>query len=614
MGVAMTASRCPMQLRKAPLSLCVAALFAAGYFGACDAAATNPGGIVIGSIADRTQNLSGKVRRLRPEGLLSVTSCEDDGGAGTLRAVIAGAPSGAVIDLTALTCSAITLLSGQIEVGVDDLSLQGPGAESLTIDGNQASNNQPIENGRVFLHTGAGALTIENLTIANGMVYSSGTALGGCLKTGRGAIVVQQVVVTGCRAITFGGGSSARGGAIYSGVNSAGVSVIDSVISGNKAIAKFNETYNLYGYTSAGGAIAARGPITVIDSHVVDNQAQAYLPLSHDARFQQAAGGAIAAYWTGDPEKKLVVTGSVISGNSVGCDTSQVQCYSGIGGAIRALGGARIESSLIDGNVAESMNSSQGAALEIEAYDAQIRLSTISDNHTYALPNQKNWGGGLEVVDANLDIYGSTINANSSYRGGGIWNSNSRITLSNTTISGNTVGDRGGGVFVSYPGNASLLVVNSTVTSNSSTGDAGGAGIVDASGIPGASTLQSSIIAGNLATAGPHTYDADLGVVAGAIEGANNLIVAASSVVLPPDTIAADPVLGPLAANGGATLTHALLAGSPAIDAGNNSANLDFDQRGPDFVRVAGASSDIGAFEVQPTSNDLVFANGFDNP
>lgn len=53
----------------------------------------------------------------------------------------------------------------------------------------------------------------------------------------------------------------------------------------------------------------------------------------------------------------------------------------------------------------------------------------------------------------------------------------------------------------------------------------------------------------------------------------------------------------PLAANGGSTRTHALRAGSPAIDAGSNEDALDNDQRGPGHPRVAGAAADIGAYE-----------------
>jgi hypothetical protein len=67
-----------------------------------------------------------------------------------------------------------------------------------------------------------------------------------------------------------------------------------------------------------------------------------------------------------------------------------------------------------------------------------------------------------------------------------------------------------------------------------------------------------------------------------------------------------DPRLGPLAANGGPTLTHALLAGSPAINAGDPAATAgvggvpQFDQRGAPFTRVHGGRIDIGAFEAQP--------------
>jgi hypothetical protein len=56
-----------------------------------------------------------------------------------------------------------------------------------------------------------------------------------------------------------------------------------------------------------------------------------------------------------------------------------------------------------------------------------------------------------------------------------------------------------------------------------------------------------------------------------------------------------DPKLGPLADNGGPTLTMALLPGSPAIDAGNTSLAPATDQRG--FSRPAGRAADIGAFE-----------------
>ena len=70
-------------------------------------------------------------------------------------------------------------------------------------------------------------------------------------------------------------------------------------------------------------------------------------------------------------------------------------------------------------------------------------------------------------------------------------------------------------------------------------------------------------------------------------------------------------MLAPLQDNGGPTFTHALLAGSPAIDAGSNPDGLDFDQRGSGHPRVVGASADIGAFEAAGP-DDTVFMDGFD--
>ena len=84
-----------------------------------------------------------------------------------------------------------------------------------------------------------------------------------------------------------------------------------------------------------------------------------------------------------------------------------------------------------------------------------------------------------------------------------------------------------------------------------------------------------------------------------AVGGANNLIASVGAgITLPADTLNADPLLLPLADNGGPTRTHALAAASPARDAGNNSAKLATDQRG--HARLAGPAVDIGAVEMDP--------------
>jgi hypothetical protein len=69
----------------------------------------------------------------------------------------------------------------------------------------------------------------------------------------------------------------------------------------------------------------------------------------------------------------------------------------------------------------------------------------------------------------------------------------------------------------------------------------------------------------------------------------------------PGDQVNTDPLLGPLQDNGGPTFTHALLKGSPAIDAGDPSFTPPpfYDQRGLGFDRVVNGRIDIGSFEVQ---------------
>jgi len=158
------------------------------------------------------------------------------------------------------------------------------------------------------------------------------------------------------------------------------------------------------------------------------------------------------------------------------------------------------------------------------------------------------------------------------------------LTLSNSTIAFNEEGDLGSG---------SLVLL----------------GALYSHGAP--LTLQSSIIADNIGyTTG---FPLDLAGFAGAtVSGANNLITSTSGLIAPADTITDCPQLGPLADNGGATLTHALLRDGPAVGAGNNAAGLDNDQRGQGFPRTSGFDPDIGAYEWQGTADDRILASGFE--
>jgi hypothetical protein len=209
--------------------------------------------------------------------------------------------------------------------------------------------------------------------------------------------------------------------------------------------------------------------------------------------------------------------------------------------------------------------------------------------------------GGALFSTGNATIQSSTISASTGFAAGGVL-VGADIVLVDSTVSGNYASYVGGGLSTG----GLLIAHNSTVAFNSAGFAVGG---VFLQGFP-VPEIESSIIADNSAPTGA-PYAADLGSnVTDPIAGSHDLIVT-SNRPLPADTIDTDPMLAPLADNGGLTPTHALMAGSPAIDTGDNIDVLPFDQRGDGYPRLAGVAPDIGAFErgAQP---DPIFANGFD--
>jgi hypothetical protein len=183
------------------------------------------------------------------------------------------------------------------------------------------------------------------------------------------------------------------------------------------------------------------------------------------------------------------------------------------------------------------------------------------------------------------------------------------LVIRSSTLSSNSALDEGGGLFMTMVGvantaTASLLVQDSTITGNTCSGVAGGVGI---SVVYGPVTFTNSIISGNTSPVDPdlynYTFNAGSPVTAnysafGSTAGFT--LTATSGNNLPPG---ANLMLGPLANNGGPTLTQAPLAGSPLIHAGSNAlvpADLIGDQRGAQYRRIFGGTVDIGAVEVQP--------------
>ena len=212
-------------------------------------------------------------------------------------------------------------------------------------------------------------------------------------------------------------------------------------------------------------------------------------------------------------------------------------------------------------------------------------------------------GGAIENYGT-LAISNSTLNANSTgIMGGGIYTEGGTVTIASSTLSGNLVTNgSGGGIFnnVSLGDTGGTLnLFNSTIASNSAAGGFGG-GITNHSG---------TVNAGNTIMAGNTAQNAGSGPdFAGIlISQGYNLFGNSSGLhffgILAGCLFNYNPLLGPLKDNGGPTLTHALLPGSPALDAGLGGPATD--QRGAprpvDDPAIPNASpgdgSDIGAFE-----------------
>jgi hypothetical protein len=259
------------------------------------------------------------------------------------------------------------------------------------------------------------------------------------------------------------------------------------------------------------------------------------------------------------------------------------------------------------------------------AGDGEVTIvnTTVSNNFAVTFPDVVGSGGGI-ISGGILTITDSTITGNiAASFGGGIISDT--VIITNSTISGNTAGGQFG--FDSRPGDGggiyavgTLTISNSTITSNNAyefKGGGSGGGIYTAATL----ILRNSTVSDNWALNGGGLYNTGSleigttilkrGFTGSNIFNSGGLITSHGYNLSdddgggylngPGDQINTDPLLGPLQNNGGPTSTHALLPGSPAIDAGDPGFSPPpwYDQRGPDFWRVRNDRVDIGSFEVQ---------------
>ena len=224
--------------------------------------------------------------------------------------------------------------------------------------------------------------------------------------------------------------------------------------------------------------------------------------------------------------------------------------------------------------------------------------------------------GGAIWNEGSLTITACTFYANQAFGGnagaggrggagigGAIYSDNATLSITNSTLSGNSVTSGSGASVPSsfggavYTRNGTLTIHNDTIT-NSTASTGRGIYILAVDGTATAD-IESSIIGQSDVQVQSRdfitTFDDNGQLV---ITGGNNLIRSQGdfqNITISTD----DPLLGPLANNGGPTFTHALPVGSPAINMGNNLQSLADDQRGDSFSRVIGGTADIGAYELQ---------------
>jgi|GEM_PF-490781 len=471
---------------------------------------------------------------------LTVTSTADSG-VGSLRATIAAANDGDTIQFAPTLSGPIGLTSAELIID-KSITINGPGSGLLTVSRSSGTL-------RIFHVLPGHSVAISNLEIANGSLAVTDT--GGGIRNDQSMLTLNHCSVVN----NFGG---QFGGGIYNDGGKARLTIINCTIDGNRA--------GVTGGASGGGIYNNDGTLEIRESSVSGNFATTFC----GGIYNSASG-------------TLSIRDSAINWNSVTVDFMSNPPMVGSLGGIYNDGTAEIARSTINQNTGGGGSGGIGSSGSLTISDSTIDHNTVLSG-----------AGGIGNTGL-MTITNSTISNNSASfkqlgHGGGITNGGT-LTISNSTLSGNHA-DTIGGVDSTGP----LTLINSTLSGNYSYpgGIDGGGNIRSVNG-----TLQigNTILNSDSADAifGSSTSIVSLGYNLCSDNGGDFLNGIG-------DQINTNPVLGPLQNNGGPTFTHALLTGSPAINAGNPGFTPPpfYDQRGPGYDRVVGGRIDIGSFEAQP--------------
>ncbi|MBN1994428.1 MAG: hypothetical protein JW953_17150 [Anaerolineae bacterium] len=342
------------------------------------------------------------------------------------------------------------------------------------------------------------------------------------------------------------------------------------------------------GQTGNGGAInynggSGTGPLVITGGTFRNNHSGFYggaieatnggsLTISgatFDSNTAVVAGGAIRVHGA-----QTTVQNSTFISNTAGSDT---------GGAIT---GESVNLSIADSRLENNMAGSSGGAIYLYQGSLTLQRAALLNNRATGSSGQ---GGGIYLSSVSYQIQESVIaNNQANYLGGGFVSSISgNSSIRNTTFSGNSAGESGGNL-LHWGGSGTLTINNATFTGGNS--PLSGSNLA---GVGGTVNIVNTIIANPVGGVNCYSPLTSLGHN---LESANTCGFNQSN-----DLTNTNPLLGPLQDNGGNTLTHLLLTGSPALDTGSDTACPATDQRGvarpADGDQDGTIQCDIGAVE-----------------
>ena len=495
----------------------------------------------------------------------------------TLRDGYGGGRGGAIMSTQAVTLNHVNVLSNTS--GGEAGGVYATGA--LVLNGGVFRNNTGQLGGGVYVYgtlTMSGTQFISNTAnIASGMgggAYvscggggdtfpCSATLTGGEFRANQSTYDGGALVVAGGTSITgtlFISNTATRyGGAVYHSGNAL-VSVSGGIFQNNATAQDGGAVYSWSSYTlsgtqfisntagGAGGGIYGNWYATIIGGRFERN------------RSITKEGGGIKTFHT------LTLTGTQLISNVAGTS----------GGAIYANSDMTITQAVLNSNKASDTGGALWSGQGVRVIQSELLSNTAG-----------NTGGALFSYGP-VNLIANTLAWNQASMGGAIGHLGTRMVISNSTLSSNHA-ITGAALYQELFSLAlQTLIVNSTLVSNSAD-------------VPANSAIwvQSGILSvTNTILANPGGNNLKLGVGAIFVSAGHNLVNGTITHAVSSDLLYADPLIGPLQAapgNGRAPLMHALLPGSPAIDAGDGSACPPADQRGIDRPLIDGC--DIGAYE-----------------